>query len=161
MSHQAQDNIASTWQSQRPLKLTSTPLLHLCLVLRSPQHPGLNAEESKKYSSWFGRQGELGTARWKSWGKEWFLTKHARGAEWEDSILVITSSSYGNMQMKEQVAHATKWVGFCFLPLTIFWQLYKAVCITSTCFKRLLTFSSQKSGSCYKIVKNNAINQIP
>lgn len=48
MSHQAQDNIASIRQSQQPLKLTSTPLFHLCLVLRSPQHPGLNAEESKK-----------------------------------------------------------------------------------------------------------------
>lgn len=108
-----------------------------------------------------GGKGNWGLQDRRAWGKEWFPTKHARGAEWKDSILVITSSSYGNMQMKEQVAHATKWVGFCFLPLTIFWQLYKAVCITSTCFKRLLSFSSQKSGSCYKIVKNNAINQIP
>lgn len=48
---------------------------------------------------------------------------------------------------------------FCFLPLTIFWQLYKAVCITSTCFKRLLSFSSQKSGCCYETLKNNAINK--
>jgi len=34
--------------------------------------------------------------------------------EARDSILVITSSSYGNMQMKEQIAHATKWVVILF-----------------------------------------------
>lgn len=32
------------------------------LVVMLPQCPGFNVEESKKYGSWFGRQGELGTA---------------------------------------------------------------------------------------------------
>lgn len=31
-----------------------------------------------------------------------------------DNILLVAPSSYGNMQMKEQIAHATKWVGFLF-----------------------------------------------
>lgn len=55
-----------------------------------------------------GLGGKGSWAGWKSWGKEWFLSKHARGGEWRDSILAVTSSSYGDMQMKEQVAHAMK-----------------------------------------------------
>lgn len=79
-----------------------------------------------------------------------------------DSILVVTSSSYGNMQMKEQIAHAAKWVVFCFLSFTNFWQLHIAVCIASMYFKRVLAFFLyQKSRSSDKIMKDNATNQLP
>lgn len=47
-------------------------------------------------------------------GKEVLPNQTCKRVQKGKNILVVTRSRYGNMQMKEQVAHATKLVAFLF-----------------------------------------------